>query len=76
MSKGDAFWNRRARLKAMRDAEASGVVADSIDVRIALMARVDSGEITLEEAQAELRRIKRGAKAAGKVTRNQAYRGR
>ena len=54
----------------MHEAEAKGQVADSMEVRKALMARVESGEITLVEAQAELAKIKHGAKAAGKVTRN------
>jgi len=55
-------------------AETNGQVADSLDVRKALMDRVLSGEITLEYAQAELAKIKRGAKAAGLVTRSQAFR--
>jgi hypothetical protein len=58
----------------MKSAEEQGLVADSKEVRIALMERVHSGEITLVEAQAQLARIKRGAKANGQVTRNQAYR--
>lgn len=66
----------RERRNAQNEAEAQGRVADSMEVRLALMARVHSGEITLEAAQAELARIKRGAKAAGKITRNQAYLGR
>lgn len=64
----------RERRKAVETAEAAGQVADSMEVRLALMARVDSGEITLEDAQTELKRIKRGAKAAGKLTRAQAFR--
>ncbi len=56
--------------------EAEGVVADSMEVRRALMIRVHAGEITLEAAQAELARIKRGAKKNGQITRNQAYLGR
>lgn len=58
---------------ARNAAEAAGQVADSMEVRLALMARVHSGEITLEAAQAELKRIKAGAKKAGKVTRSQAF---
>lgn len=58
---------------ALKQAEASGVVADSHEVRLALMARVGKGEITLEQAQAELKKIKAGAKKAGKVTRAQAF---
>lgn len=59
--------------RAMKEAEAAGQVADSGAVRLALMEHVRSGEITLQAAQAELARIKRGAKAAGKVTRSQAF---
>lgn len=62
----------RLRREALRQAEARGEVADSMDVRKALMARVHSGEITLEQAQSGLSRIKRDAKKAGKVTRDQA----
>lgn len=58
----------------VKDAEANGRVADSMEVRKALMARVHSGEITLDVAQAELARIKRGAKAAGMTTRARAFR--
>lgn len=58
---------------AVNSAEKSGQIADSMDVRLALMRRVESGEITLDQAQAELKRIKRGAKAAGKLTRAQAF---
>ena len=62
----------RSRRDALKKAEARGEVADSMEVRKALMVRVHSGEITLAQAQAELSRIKRGAKKAGKVTRDQA----
>lgn len=75
MGKGDAFWRAQASKAALKQAEADGRVADSMDVRMALMARVDRGEITLEQAQKELAQIKRGAKAAGKITRANAYRG-
>ncbi len=73
MAKGDRFWRNVACKDALQQAEASGQVADSMDVRKALMSRVSSGEITLEQAQAELENIKRGAKKAGRVTRNQAF---
>lgn len=72
--------NQRTRFEAAMDkrdalktAEAAGQVADSMDVRLALMARVHSGEITLAQAQAELKKIKIGAKRAGLVTREQAF---
>lgn len=66
----EASIDKRDALKA---AEAAGQVADSMDVRLALMARVESGEITLEQAQAQLKKIKSGAKKAGMVTRAQAF---
>lgn len=69
-------FERTERRQLQRDAEAAGRVADSMEVRTALMARVHSGEITLEQAQTELKRIKNGAKRAGKITRNQAWLGR
>ncbi len=59
--------------RALNEAEAKGEVADSLPVRQALMARVHNGEITLAQAQAELKRIKAGAKRAGQVTRAQAF---
>ena len=65
--------SRRADPKA---AEAGGVVADSQEVRLALMQEFHSGRKTLEEVQAELAKVKRNAKKNGKVTREQAYRGR
>lgn len=69
------FDRAMAGRQAIKDAENDGRVADSMDVRKALMARVTAGEITLEDAQAELKRIKRNAKRNGMVTRNQAFRG-
>lgn len=65
-----------ASQEALRAAERRGEVADSTDVRAALLKRVKSGEITLPECQAELERIKRGAKRAGQLTRSQAYAGK
>lgn len=59
--------------KALREAEYSGLVADSMEYRMKLMERVRTGEITLEAAQAELKRVKRRAKANGQITRSQAY---
>ena len=58
---------------AVKSAEAAGEVADSLAVRMALIARIGSGEITPQAANAELKKIKRGAKKAGKVTRAQAF---
>lgn len=75
MAKGDRFWRVESQKAALKQAEADGRVADSMEVRTKLMERVRAGEITLEQAQAELKRIKAGAKAAGKVTRAGAFRG-
>lgn len=74
MGKGDRFWRVESQKDALRKADAAGQVADSTEVRTKLMERVHSGEITLEQAQAELKRIKRGAKAAGLMTRSEAFR--
>lgn len=66
----EAAMDKRQAVKA---AEKAGQVADSKEVRMALMARVHSGEITLAKAQTELTRIQREAKAAGKMTREEAF---
>ena len=66
---------RRRRFDAIKSAEADGRVADSREVRLALMAKVHAGEMSLVDAQAELARLQRGAKRAGKITRNQAFLG-
>lgn len=74
MAKGDRFWNNESRKENMKAAEAAGQVADSMEVRTALMQRVHRGEITLEQAQGELSAIKRSAKKRGLSTRAQAFR--
>ncbi len=74
MAKGDRFFNNLKRRRNQKAAEADGLVADSMEVRLAIMKRVHDGEITLEAAQAELAAIKRGAKKRGLVTRSQAFR--
>lgn len=66
----EASIDKRAALKK---AEADGVVADSMTVRIALIEKMNRGEMTLAEVQAELKRIKRDAKKHGLVTRAQAF---
>ena len=60
-------FERRRRFDVQREAEAQGRVADSLEVRMALMERVTSGEITLEDAQTQLKRIKAGAKRGGQI---------
>ncbi len=61
------------KMNAMKTAEAAGQVADSSEVRLALMKRVHDGEITLAEAQAQLKKIKSSAKRNGLITRSQAF---
>jgi hypothetical protein len=63
-----------AAMREVREAEAAGEVADSIDVRKELVRRMHAGEITLEQGQAELARLKKGAKAKGLQTRSSVYR--
>ena len=70
----------RTRVEANQDkranvnqCEADGLIADSMDIRLALMEKVRSGECTLQEVQAELKKIKRDAKKNGKLTRSQAF---
>ncbi|MDN0096217.1 hypothetical protein [Yersinia rohdei] len=58
---------------AVKQAESGGLVADSLDVRKALMEKVHTGEITLIQAQDELKKIKRNAKKNGMITRQQAF---
>jgi len=70
------YFKHRDRMDQQRALEAEGKVADSLDVRIALIERMNAGELTLDQVQSELKRIKRKAKANGQITRAQAYRGR
>lgn len=69
----DRFTASMEKREAVNSADASGEVCDSMAVRAALMQRVHTGEITLLEAQAELQRIKREGKKAGKLTRSQVW---
>ena len=67
------FEARTDKSRAVEKAERDGMLADSLDVRKALMDRVKKGEVTLKQAQTELEKIKRNAKKRGKVTRQQAW---
>lgn len=69
------YFEAIARRRHANDLEAEGKVADNMDVRLDIVRRIKAGEITLEQGQAELRRIQRQAKANGQVTRGQAWRG-
>ena len=68
------YIDRLNRRDALKKAESNGEIADSHEVRLALMAKFHSGENTLEEVQSELKKIKRNAKKNGLKTRDQAYR--
>ena len=52
---------------AVKKAELSGEIVDSKDVRLKLMERVHNKEITLKEAQAELKRIQYTGKTRAQV---------
>jgi len=59
--------------RAVKVAEQNGCIADSHQVRLNLMARVRVGELSLPEAQAELRRIQKSAVNNGLVTRQMVF---
>lgn len=72
--------NHRTRFEASIDkknavdkAEKDGKIADSMDVRLSIMSRVHSGEITLLEAQEELKNIKKNASKNGMTTRSKLW---
>ena len=69
------FLTSHKKQNAIRQAEKEGRVADSLNIRMAIMKRVETGEITLKEGQAELKRIKKKAKSIGMITRKQAWNG-
>ena len=70
------YFEAVARRRYTNDREAEGLVADNMKVRIGIVERIKSGEITLAQGQAELRRIKRTAKDNGQITRAQAWGGK
>jgi hypothetical protein len=67
------FERKLAQRDAMKKAEAAGEVADGHSVRMELVRKMHAGEMTLEEVQAELRRIQRNAKREGRKTRDQFF---
>lgn len=69
------YFEAITRRRYIADREAEGAVADNMEVRTAIVERIMSGEISIEQGQAELRRIKREAKANGKITRADAWQG-
>jgi len=67
------FWDKTRKTESANRAELEGRVADSMDVRMSLMERVENGEISLSDAQKELKVIKRNASKNGKTTRAKAW---
>jgi hypothetical protein len=70
-----AFEAAIEKKRAVRLAEENNPasVADSMGVRLSLMSRVRAGEITLIEAQKQLKKIQRDATKNGLVTRAQVF---
>ena len=67
------------RRRNLRAEEAAGNIADSLEYRMFLMEKVRNREISLEEAQRQLRgtqerETQKTAEKQGKLTRDKAYR--
>lgn len=74
MRRRDWYDRRTDKRVALQIAEKQGLVADSTAFRQALVAKLQSCEMTLDQVQEELRKVKREAKKNGKKTRNQIWR--
>lgn len=74
MRRRDWYDRRTDKRVALQIAEEQGLVADSTEFRQALVAKLESGEMTLDQVQEELRKVKREAKRNGKKTRDQIWR--
>ncbi|MND23309.1 hypothetical protein D3C76_274390 [compost metagenome] len=74
MRRRDWYDRRLDKRVALQIAEEQGVVADSTEFRQALVAKLQSGEMTLDQVQEELRKVKREAEKNGKKTRAQIWR--
>lgn len=69
----DKFTARIEKRSAVDAADAAGDVSDSMSVRTALIERMNMGELTLAQVQAELKTVKREGKRIGKPTRAQVW---
>ncbi len=69
-----AFEAARDKRAAVRVAEGSGEVLDNQDLRLDLLARVKGGGLTLDQAQAALKKLKRSARNDGGMTRAKVFR--
>ncbi|MFG0844294.1 hypothetical protein [Pseudomonas sp. FYR_5] len=74
MRRRDWYDRRIDKRVALQIAEEQGIVADSTELRQELVAKLQSGEMTLQQVQDELRKVKREAKKNGKKTRSQIWR--
>ena len=74
MRRRDWYDRRLDKRVALQIAEEQGVVADSTEFRQVLVAKLQSGDMTLSQVQEELRKVKRDAKRNGKKTRAQIWR--
>lgn len=74
MRRRDWYDRRLDKRVALQLAEEQGIVADSTDFRQALVSKIKAGEVTVQQAQAELSKVKREAKKNGKKTRSQIWR--
>lgn len=74
MRRRDWYDRRLDKRVALQIAEEQGVVADSTEFRQTLVSKLQSGEMTLDQVQEELRKVKREAKKSGKKTRAQIWR--
>jgi len=68
-----SFERAMEKKRALKAAEAGGHVADSLSVRREILARVYRGDLTLSQAQAELKQIQSSAQGSGLKTRAQAF---
>lgn len=67
------YFRHTEKLAAQRKAEQDGLVSDSMEVRLALVEKLHSEEITPAQLLSQLKKIKRDGKKNGKITRAQAY---
>lgn len=74
MSRRDWYDRRTDKRVALQIAEEQGIVADSTELRESLVAKMNSGDMTLLEVLEELRKVKREAKKNGLKTRDQIWR--
>ena len=73
MKKRDRFDAKLDKSLAVKKADAAGEICDSMAVRTRLVERMQAGEMTYAEVQAELKRIRRAGRKSGVPTRQQVW---